>query len=49
MDAEFVEYEGLDREDAADRGFDLDEVAPPRADSDDALRMRMVLQLPPRH
>jgi len=49
MDAEFVEYEGLDREDAADRGFDLDEVAPPHADSDDALRMRMVLQLPPRH
>jgi len=49
MDAEFVEYDGLDREDAADRGFDLDEVAPPHADNDDALRMRMVLQLPPRH
>ena len=49
MDAEFVEYEGLDYEDAADRGFDLTEVAPPHADSDEALRAAMVLQLPPRH
>ncbi|KGQ20289.1 hypothetical protein LF41_825 [Lysobacter dokdonensis DS-58] len=49
MDAEFVEYDGLDREDAIDRGFDLDEVAPPRADTDEALRARMVVQLPPRH
>jgi len=49
MDAEFVEYEGLDREDAMDRGFDLDEVVPPRAESDDALRMQMVRQLSPRH
>ncbi len=49
MDAEFVDYEGLDYEDAADRGFDLAEVAPPHADSDEALRAAMVLQLPPRH
>ena len=33
----------------ADRGFDLAEVAPPHADSDEALRAAMVLQLPPRH
>ena len=49
MDAEFVEYEGLDREDASERGFDLDEATPPRADNDEALRPLMVLQLPPRH
>ena len=49
MDAEFVEFSGLDSEDAADRGFDLAEVSPPHADSDEALRAGMVLQLPPRH
>ena len=49
MDAEFVEYDGLDRDDAADRGFDLDEIAPPQADSDEALRPLMVLQLSSRH
>jgi hypothetical protein len=49
MDAEFVQYDGLDREDAADRGFDLDEVAPPVADSDEALRGLMVQALAPRH
>ena len=49
MDAEFVEYDGLDREDAADRGFDLDEVSPPRAETDEGLRTLMVRQLPPRH
>ena len=49
MDAEFVELEGLDHEDAADRGLDLDTLAPPRAETDDALRDRMVQQLPPRH
>ncbi len=41
MDAEFVAYDGLDTGDAVERGFDLDEVQPPRADSDDALRVRM--------
>ena len=49
MDAEFIEYEGLDREDAADRGFDLDEIAPPDAETDEGLRTLMVRQLPPRH
>lgn len=49
LDAEFVEYEGLDREDAADRGFDLGEVTPPVADTDEALRGRMVQTLAPRH
>ena len=49
MDAEFIEYEGLDREDAADRGFDLDEIAPPDAETDEGLRTLMVRQLSPRH
>ena len=49
MDAEFVAFDGLDREDAADRGFDLDVLAPPVADTDDALRPLMVQQLAPRH
>ena len=49
MDAEFVEYDGLDREDAAERGFDLDEIVPPRAETEEALRPRMVQQLASRH
>jgi len=49
LDAEFVEYDGLDREEAAERGFDLEALAPPVADDDDQLRARMVQQLPPRH
>lgn len=46
MDAEFVALEGLDADDAADRGFDLDALVPPRADSDDALRPLMVQAFP---
>ena len=49
LDAEFVEYDGLDREDAIERGFDIDEVAPPVAEHDDQLRPLMVTVLPPRH
>ncbi len=45
MDAEFVPYDGLDREDALERGFSLNEVTPPHAEHDDALRTRMVLAL----
>jgi hypothetical protein len=45
MDAEFVAYEGLDAEDAAERGFALDELVPPSGD-DARLRERMVQQLP---
>lgn len=41
MDAEFVEFDGLDEADAADRGFRLDEIQPPRAESDEALRPLM--------
>ena len=45
MDAEFVEFDGLDEEDALGRGFSLGEVSPPSAQHDDALRSLMVQQL----
>ena len=48
MDAEFIALEGLDAEDAAERGFALDELAPPSG-NDDALRAQMVQKLPLRH
>ena len=46
MDAEFVAWDGLDEDDAAARGFALDEIAPPQAGDDAGLRM--VQQLPRR-
>jgi hypothetical protein len=48
LDAEFVAFDGLDADDAEERGFSLDELTPPVAANDDALRPRMVQQLPPR-
>ena len=45
MDAEFVEFDGLDEDDALERGFTLAEIAPPQAQHDDALRPLMVQQL----
>lgn len=42
FDAEFVAFDGLDEDDALSRGFSLDQVVPPRADSDDALPPLMV-------
>jgi hypothetical protein len=44
MDAEFVEYEGLDEDDARARGFSLGEVQPPHAGDDDALRPLMFVR-----
>jgi len=44
MDAEFVEFDGLDEEDALERGFSLAEVSPPQGE-DDALRPYMVQKL----
>lgn len=49
MDAEFVSLDGLDDEDAAERGFAVDELTPPRADDDEVLRELMVRKLPQRH
>jgi hypothetical protein len=45
MDAEFVSFDGLDADDALQRGFSLDEVSPPQVGNDDDLRTRMVLKL----
>ena len=44
MDAEFVEFSGLDEDDALERGFSLAEISPPAGD-DEALRPRMMQQL----
>jgi len=45
MDAEFVALEGLDEEDALERGFSLSEIAPPQGEHDEALRPQMVQML----
>ena len=45
MDAEFVAFDGLDDDDARVRGFRIEEVQPPQADSDEALRPRMFQSL----
>ncbi|ATD67429.1 MULTISPECIES: hypothetical protein [Luteimonas] len=42
LDAEFVEWAGLDEEDAQMRGFSLETLSPPQADDDAQLRDRMV-------
>ena len=49
LDAEFRAFDGLDEDDAAALGFDLDSVEPPSADSDEDLVKHMVQKLPPRH
>jgi hypothetical protein len=46
MDAEFVALDGLDEQDAAERGFSLDELLPPQSDDDSLLRGLMVQKLP---
>lgn len=48
MDAEFVALDGLDGDDAAARGFALEELAPPQGESDDVLLAQMVRKLPAR-
>ena len=48
MDAEFVALDGLDEDDAAERGFALEELLPPQAEDDAALRPLMIQKLPPR-
>ena len=42
MDADFRSLDGLDEDDAAAWGLELDEIEPPRADDDDALRELMM-------
>ncbi len=49
LDAEFRAFDGIDADDAAAMGFDLDEIEPPRGDSDEELLTRMIQKLPSRH
>jgi hypothetical protein len=49
LDAEFRAFDGLDDDDAAILGFDLDDVEPPRGDNDEELMPQMVSKLPSRH
>lgn len=45
MDAEFVEFDGLDEADAAQRGIDLAGLAPPQGRDEEALRPQMIVRL----
>jgi hypothetical protein len=45
MDAEFVSFDGLDEDDALQRGFGHDEVSPPQGGNDGDLRARMIQKL----
>jgi hypothetical protein len=45
MDADFVSFDGLDEDDALQRGFSLSELVPPGGGDDAALRPRMVQSL----
>lgn len=45
MDAEFVAFDGLDEEDALERGFAPGELSPPQAKDDEALRPLMIQSL----
>ena len=47
MDAEFSALDGLDADDAEERGFGLDELVPPHAEDDAGLRALMLQKLPP--
>ncbi|GAA0715517.1 hypothetical protein [Dokdonella soli] len=49
LDAEFRALDGLDEDDAALLGFDLEEIEPPQGDSDEELLPRMVQKLPSQH
>lgn len=45
MDADFVAFDGLDKDDALVRGFSLDELSPPSGGSDAELRAQMMRKL----
>lgn len=49
MDAEFASLDGMDAEDAAERGFVLEELVVPYAEDDTRLRALMVQALPRPH
>ncbi|MBD9368210.1 hypothetical protein [Xanthomonas sp. XNM01] len=45
LDAGYVEFDGMDEDDALAKGFSLHEVSPPRADEDAGLASQMMLSL----
>lgn len=45
LDAEFRAFDGLDEIDAAESGFDLESIEPPRVDNDDDLLPLMTVKL----
>lgn len=45
MDAEFSAFDGLDEDDALERGFTLGELVPPQAPDDEHLRPHMIQTL----
>lgn len=45
LDAGYIEFDGLDEDDALEHGFSLDEVAPPRAGDDHELARLMSVSL----
>jgi hypothetical protein len=45
LDAEFRAFDGLDEDDAAQMGFDLDSIAPPEAENDEELLPLMTEKL----
>ncbi len=49
LDAEFRSFDGLDEDDAAMLGFDLDSVEPPRAETDAELLPLMTEKMAGRH
>lgn len=46
LDAEFRAFDGIDVDDAARWGFDLEEVEPPRGDSNEELLPQMIAKVP---
>lgn len=48
MDAEFVALDGMDEDDAAERGIDLAALTPPRGTDPDVLRPQMIQRTPRR-
>lgn len=45
MDAGFVAFDGLDEQDALERGFSLSQIIPPQGDDDDGLHPQMLQRL----
>jgi hypothetical protein len=49
LDAEFRAFDGLDEDDAAMLGIDLEDVEPPRGDNDEEMLPQMIMKRPSRH